>query len=340
MENSFWRTCLLAALLACASLAPGPAPGAETNPAPEAVSRPATNALAESDQQLRSYLKLQEQLHATLLAIENARLESSQAMRTNAEALSVRLEFLEHSLAQQREQNLQTLRESNRTLLLMAGSIVGLGLLALAFAALFQSRGVNRLADIATGFAHERALLAGALPANPGSGERLWLDTGSAPGGSSALLATIDRLERRIREMEDAAQPLLPFADAAQPNGENKFPAVRNGSSDARPADRASVLLGKGQVLLSLGQADAALACFDEAILAAPHHAEAHVKRGLALEKLKRPDDALACYDRAIALNRSLTQAYLCKGAVFNRQERFAEALACYEQALRSETKA
>lgn len=337
MDNCLWRTWLLAGLLLWT--ATGRAPGAETNTAAEPAARPPTNALAEAELQLRSYLKLQEQLHATLLAIEQARAESSREMQTNAEVLSARLEFLESALARQREQHLQSTQESSRTMLLMAGSIVGVGLLALAFTAMFQSRGMNRLAEIATGFSTERAMLAGVLPAHTGAGETLLLGPSPAHATNQAMLATIDRLERRIHELEDTAQPMLPFTDANPPNGENRSSAARNGA-EPRPTDHATVLLGKGQVLLSLGRLEAALACFDEAVQIAPNHAEAHMKRGLAFERLKRPDDALDCYDRAIAANRSLTQAYLSKGAVFNRQERYAEALACYEQALRSEAKA
>jgi tetratricopeptide (TPR) repeat protein len=314
--------------------------GAETNATLEAAPpRPTTNSIADAELQLRRYLKLQEQLHATLLAVEQARVESSQELRTNAQVLSSRLEFLESALAAQREQNLRATQESNRTMLLMAGSIVGLGLLALAFTAMFQSRGMNRLADIATGLSTERAMLAGVLPAHTSAHEPLLIGPGPVHATNQAMLATIDRLERRIRELEDSAQPMLPFTDTLPANGDGKSAAARNGA-EHRTVDHVSVLLGKGQVLLSLGQADAALACFDEAVQVAPNHADAHMKRGQALERLKRPDDAIACYDRAITLNRSLTQAYLSKGAVFNRQERYAEALACYEQALRSETKA
>jgi tetratricopeptide (TPR) repeat protein len=329
---------MLAVFLACCAAAQ--AVGAETNAPAEAAVRPPSNFLAEAELQMRSYLRLQEQLHATLLAVEQARAESAQAMRTNAEVLSTRLEFLENALARQREQNLRATQESNRTMLVMAATIIGLGLLALAFTAMFQSRGMNRLAEIATGFSTERALLAGVLPAHTASSDPLQLGPGPARATNMAMLATIERLERRIRELEDSAQPMLPFTDAIPTPAEGRSAAARNGGAEPRPGDRATMLLGKGQVLLSLGQAEAALACFDEAAQAAPNNAEAHLKRGQALERLKRPDDALACYDRAIALNRSLTQAYLGKGAVFNRQERYAEALACYEQALRAETKA
>jgi len=339
MDNLLTRTWLLAGLLVWA--VSGQSLGAETNTVTEVPApKPATNSITEAELQLRAYLKLQEQLHATLLAVEQAREEASQDSKTNAQALSARLEFLEDTLAQQREQNQRAAQESNRTVLLMAGSIVGVGLLALAFAALFQSRGMNRLAEIATGLSTERAMLAGVLPAHAGSGEPLLLGPGPAHATNQAMLATIDRLERRIRELEDSAQPMLPFTDAITPNGEGRIPPARNGGADNRPADQAAVLLGKGQVLLSLGQAEAALACFDDAAQAAPNSAEAHMKRGQALERLKRTEEALACYDRAIALNRSLTQAYLSKGALFNRQERYAEALACYEQALRAEAKA
>jgi len=337
MDNCLWRTWLLAGLLVWSAL--GRVTGAETNATAEVAARPPANSTADAELELRRYLRLQEQLHATLLAIEQARVESSQDMRTNAQVLSTRLELLEDALVRQREQHLQSVQASNRTMFLMAGSIVGIGLLALAFTALFQSRGMNRLAEIATGFATERAMLAGVLPAHTGTSEPLLLGPGPAHATNQAMLATIDRLERRIRELEDTSQPMLPFTDASPPNGETRSATPRNGA-ELRPADHASVLLGKGQVLLSLGQFEAALACFDEAVQTAPNHAEAHMKRGLALERLKRLDDAIACYDRAIALNRSLTQAYLSKGAVFNRQERYAEALACYEQALRSETKA
>lgn len=306
-----------------------------TNAVAEPVPRAATNTVSEVEQQqLRTYLKLQEQLHSTLLAIEQARQEASQETRTNADVLTARLAQLEKSLAEQREQQVQTMHASNRTMLVMAGSIVGLGLLALAFTALFQSRGMNRLAEIATGFSNDRA-----LPANLDQGERLLLSNGSANGANKALLATIDRLEQRIQELEHTAHPTLPLFVPAHSNGESAAHRSLKGRGDSLPSDHASVLLGKGQVMLSLGQADGALACFDEAIEVAPDHAEAHLRRGMALEKLKRWSEAIASCDRAIALNESLTQAHLCKGGIFNRQERYTEALACYEQALRTESK-
>src|SRR5262245_56344448 len=71
----------------------------DTNSTSEPLLKAGTNQTAESDLQLRTYLKLQEQLHVTLQAIESARQESSQDFRTNADALAQRLELLEQSLA-------------------------------------------------------------------------------------------------------------------------------------------------------------------------------------------------------------------------------------------------
>ncbi len=310
---------------------------AETTAAPEVATRPNTNFPPDGEVQLRAYLKLQEQLHSTLLAIEQARAESSLETQTNADALASRLEALERTLSQQREQQFQTLHESNRTLLVLAGVVAGLGLLALTFAAFFQSRGMNRLAEIATGMPKEALPQVPGLPAGD-SGERLLLGAGGSGANGRNLAATIQHLEERLHELEQTTQPALPSPDTVPASDRRPQKTIDIGS--AMPGgDHVSVLIGKGQVLLSLGQAENALHCFDDVIVQAPNHAEAHVKKGMALERLKRLDEAIACYDRAIALNRSLTQAYLAKGGIYNRQERYAEALECYEQALRSEAR-
>ncbi len=309
---------------------------AETNSSPAIAPVAVTNDPAATERQLRHYLKLQEQLHATLLAIEQARLESSLEARTNADILTARLEQIERSLAQQREQQLQASKESSHTVLWIGGGIVGLGLVALVISMFLQSRGVNRLAQVADGFQHDRALLGAGLPLGTSSSDRLLLGNGSANGPNKTLLSTIDRLERRVQELEGTTESSEDTL-ALQLADEN--PRRRNGAAERRPADQVSVLLGKGNVLLSLAKAEEALACFNDAIGISPNLAEAHLKRGLALERLKRLDDAVEAYDRAITLNKSLTQAYLSKGGIYNLQERYNEALECYERALRSEVR-
>jgi len=285
---------------------------------------------AETQRVLRSYLHLQEQLHATLLAIEQARMENALAARTNSEALAARLKLIEESLLQSREQQMESMRHSSRTMLTLAGVFVSVGFLTLLFMAYFQLRGMNRLAEIATG------LPGGHFPAALEPGEARLLGPGGVGGLRTARLhGLIERLEGRIQELENAAHA------AHTPNGPGErkpYPNLRDGA--ARTPSHTTVLLGKGQTLLNLGQPEGALDCFDEVLAIEPDNAEVHLRKGMALERLRRFDEAVACCDRAIALDRSLTQAYLCKGSLFNQQERYSEALECYEQALRTEAKA
>lgn len=330
------RYLLLLFLTAGASL---PLWSADTNPVAGTMVVPSTNAdsamPSETDRQLRGYLKLQEQLHSTLQAIEQARLEASLEARTNAELLATRLELLEQNLARQRELQLKASHDSGVLALWLGGGIVAIGLIALAASMYFQTRGVHRLAQVADGFQTDRALLGGGLPLGLGGSERLLLGSGASGNGNKTLLATIDRLEQRVLELEGTSTGEIAIENGEVPETKSRR---RNGGSQRKPADQSTVLLSKGTVLLSLGKPEEALACFDEAIAASPNLAEAQLKRGMALEKLKRLDEAIRSYDRAIALNKSLTQAYLSKGAIFNQQERFNEALECYERALRSES--
>jgi tetratricopeptide (TPR) repeat protein len=292
--------------------------------------------MAEAERTLRSYLQLQEQLHSALLAIEQARRENSVAARTNADALAARLAMIEESLDRQRDQQSESLRSSNRTLLVLGGTLIGVGFVSLVVMVFFQLRGMNRLAEMASGMPLAPGLpVAGAL----GAGDpRLLGPAGSGPE-TARLHGVIERLERRIQELEGATRPTKLAAAAIDiPAASSERTTVD--SPSGRGTGQATVLLGKGQALLSLGQHEGALRCFDEALAAAPGHAEAHVRRGQALERLKRFDEALASYDQALALDPSVTQAYLGKGSVFNQQERYGEALDCYEQALRSESAA
>lgn len=306
---------------------------AETNavstpPLPPPVPAKTAEESLEAQRILRSYLQLQEQLHATLMAIEQARAESTLASRSNADLLTARLELIEKALQQQQEQQRESMQQSNRTMLVLAGIFVGVGFLTLLFMALFQLRGMNRLAEIATGLPAGRMLGAGAFPNSMEGGDPRLLGATGEPLGDR-LQSVVERMERRIGDLETTAHS--PATNGGNGNG--------NGRTEAAAADpQLSALLGRGESLLKLGQSADALHCFEEALARAPHCAEAHVKRGMALEQLKRNDAAIEAYDRAIAIDRSITLAYLRKGSLFNQQEKFGEALDCYEQALRVES--
>ena len=292
-----------------------------------------------SQDTLRSYLQLQEQLHATQLAIEHSRTQAEAAAAENAKALAARLSSIEQALAAQRAQELEAMQSSNKVMLVVAGLFAALGFLAMLFMAIFQWRTINRLAEIAAALPVAHALGAGPAFAALGAGDAHQVTVDPPEQSNQRLLGALERLEKRICELEHTAHP--PLHDGAALDPEANPPAAQSEAEPAaagRPdAARITVLLGKGQSLLNLDQAEEALGCFDQVLALDANHPEALVKKGAALERLRKLDEAIACYDRAIAADSSLTVAYLYKGGLFNRMERFSEALECYEQALRTQ---
>ncbi len=354
-------TVLAACLAALGWLSPVLAAATDTNalsPANPPVELTSAAALTNP-----TTLVLTQDLSAVALeAIERVRLEAVATARTNAAAFAERLQTLEQTLMAQRERELAVLRESNHLLLLVVGVLAGAGLFGVFLIGWFQLRAMRRFAEAAGALPMGQTLSLVHSPVALGAGEMHLVAANAAEQSSTRFLTTLERLEQRIHELEHTTAPLPP-SSAAQANGEQfplsvgpplkslvsgaLAPAARAAHGKARAAgaaneklDRAALLLGKGQALLSLGQGEDALACFDEAVALAPQNVEALVKRGTALERLKRLEEAIECYDRAIALDGAQTLAYLHKGAACNRLARFGEALACYEKALQSQKEA
>jgi tetratricopeptide (TPR) repeat protein len=297
----------------------------------------------DSQQILRSYLQLQEQLHSALLAIEQSRQESEQANKRSAEAVSARLKLIEQAITTQREREAESTRSANRMMVTVASVLGGIGLVAILLTLWFQFRAMNRLADIA-GVLSPGHLMGHTPQSLLTAGESVPLASTRVDTASQRLLGAIDRLEKRVHELEHTGQ--APGEERqgngnanGNANGDAVADAIAIDSEELDAAQNASVLLGKGQALLNLGDAEKALECFDQILALQPDHPEALVKKGTALERLKRLEDAVRCYDHAIACDHTMTLAYLCKGGVFNQLERFSEALECYEQALRTQHK-
>jgi tetratricopeptide (TPR) repeat protein len=285
-----------------------------------------TNAAAT----LRSYVQLQEQLHAAQLAIERNRLEAERAATRNVEIIAERLQTLENSLSAQRGRELEKLEGANRLMLIIGGACAAVGFLAMLLTAYLQWRAVGRLTEFSMLSQASFTLGRGALPAPGGEGGSV-----AADQASSRLFGALDRLEKRILELEHTAH--VPLEEATVHTTTET--ASTSATALAPQNGRITVLIAKGQSLLSLDKIDEAVACFDEILALEPKHAETLVKKGEALERLRRADEAVLCYDAAITADASMTIAYLHKGGLFNRMERYEEALKCYEQALRTQEK-
>jgi tetratricopeptide (TPR) repeat protein len=316
-----------------------------TNASVAAVAKPEDTNNLET---LRAYLQLQEQLHLTQLAIEENRKEARDAASQSAQVLTERLQSIEKALSAQRARELEAMQSSNRVMLTVAGTFAAVGFVAMLLMAYFQWRTVHGLAEISAPIT-KRSLDPGPTLAALAQGDPQVLTSAPVPEVNRRLLGTLERLEERIHELEHTPHPALnagvPSGDqsALSENGHPTSAASQGGPSNrgeaAGPegADHLRVLLGKGQSMLNLDKAEAALTCFEEALALEPSNAEALIKKGVALERLQKLDQAIECFDRAISVDGSMTIAYLHKGGLFNRMERFNEALECYEQALRTQ---
>jgi tetratricopeptide (TPR) repeat protein len=341
---------------------------AETNFTTGGKDQPAEGSAEWSQHVVQSYQQLQEEQRSMLVAIEQARQDAAAATRAveqarqdaeasakrNSDEVEARLNRIEQSVTAEREHELETVRLSQRSTLITVGIFASLGFLGILFFVVFLLRIMNRRTETIIAQFTGQALGPGFMPAALTAGGGHMVPASRVEQSTARFVNTIERLEKRINELEGVSEPL--------PNGES--PEVKNpadpstapgemhteASEPETAASRAktekaerdariALLLGKGQALLSLQQADTALVCFDEAIALDSTIAEAFIKKGVALEKLGKLDEAIDCYDRAIALDDSMTMAYLNKGGVFNRLERYGEALQCYEQALRAQQK-
>src|ERR1051325_1511532 len=236
---------------------PGPAPAAKSEE-------------SGSQEALRSYLQLQEQLHATELAIERNRKEAELASARNAEAVANRLQAIEQSLAFQRAKELDAMQGANRVMLIVAGSFAAVGFLAMLLMAYFQWRTVNRLAEISVNLPPSRRLgPAVAFPAL-GSGETPLVTVSPAEQSNQELAGALEKLQQRIHELEHTSHSSL--AENHPPgNGAPKAAEAAGVESDPEAA-RLQSILGKGQSLLSLDNIEGALACYDEVLAIKPGH--------------------------------------------------------------------
>ena len=313
-------------LMVCACLAFGARiSAAETNSTASAMPSNAVN----------GYLQIQAQLHDTQLAIEKNRQLAEAGAKRNADEMAAHIEDLQQTIAALRANEIAATQKTQQLTLILAGTFGTIGLGVILLMAYAQWRTVTRLVELssfpprAPGLGNGRPLPMLEPGGEPASPRRTAVELSSA-----RLHGVVERLEKRILELEHTARPPLKATTSTAVNGQNGTPAASNDHDEC-----VAGLLAEGQSLVGANEAEKALKCFDEALELQPKHAEALVKKGGALEKLGRLDDAIACYDRAIAANDGMTIAYLHKGGLFNRMARYDEALHCYEQALRTQEK-
>ncbi|MGB7769973.1 MAG: hypothetical protein WBN22_14125 [Verrucomicrobiia bacterium] len=284
---------------------------------------------------LNALLQIQDQLHATQLLIESNRMAAAAEAEREAADLNARLQLLEQTVAAQRAGETEATQKAQRLTLILAGAFGVVGLVAMLLMAYSQWRTVTRLVELTTFQSSARALDGrGASPMLPAGEVHAAPPVATVQSSNARLFNVVERLEKRILELEHTAR--APLAETTAP------PA--GGYNGAAPAwaDRDECianLLAEGQLSLNRDEPEKALECFDQAMALDPKRTETLIKKADALEKLNRFEEALVCYDDAIAADGSMTIAYLHKGGLFNRMSRYEEALQCYEHALHTHDK-
>jgi tetratricopeptide (TPR) repeat protein len=282
---------------------------------------------------MRSFLHLQEQLHATQLAVERSRIEADAAALRNNEALNKRLELLESALDNASQANSTAvtaanlqIQKSNSQTMMFAGIFVLMGFLALALTGWMQWKTVSHLTGV--------PLVAGFPGRLPREATPLQFGSQSGDAASVRLSDALGKLEHRIAEVEETSHEATPSTAAHAASAQT---SLRSGAAGSRPQGEVelSALIEEGEGLLAGEDPQKAIEHFDAILEKHPAHAEVLLHKGTALERLHRDQEAIECYDRAIRADKDLTMAYLHKGGLFNRLERFSEAMECYEQALR-----
>jgi tetratricopeptide (TPR) repeat protein len=282
---------------------------------------------------MNAYIQIQAQLHQSQMIEDSNREQVIATLQQNASALDSRLQRLEQKMAEQRASEAESARRVEQTMLLVAG----IGMLALAAVVtmvFLQLRTATRLIELsmapASGSNGSRTLpvveTAAALPASA----RAALEFSNA-----RLLGVIDRLEKRILELEETVRIPLNGNGNGNGHGHDSSETERDTPSDRRVED----LIVEGQLYLDTNKTDKALQCFNTALDIQPDNPDALIKKAAALEKLGQIEKAITCYDRAIDLGDSNTTALLQKGGMLNRLARYDEALQCYERALQTQEK-
>ena len=179
--------------------------------APTALAAESSNEpAAGANETLRSYLQLQEQLHATQLALERNRQESEALAARNAEAVAARFKSIEAAVSSQRLTEMQsmqtTLQSNSRLMLIVGGSIAGVGFFVLLATGYLQWRSVNRLAEFSALIHSSRAALA--APA-PSQAENQLLGVGETGQANTKLFGALTQLEQRIHELEHSTNEKL-----------------------------------------------------------------------------------------------------------------------------------
>lgn len=368
---------MILGLLVVQAGAQSAATGGVTKAGSTATNTPASGAPANDLVQtewLKSYLQLKEELHQAQLAMMNHRLAAETTANTQAAALAEKMDAIRQTLETERARQQQDVQTSNRTVLWAAAGFGLIGLLAVLLAPLLQWRAFHRLAEEIR--ARPALPPAGSSPAPlalAGAGlDDLAHQDRTVALSNQRLLAMIDRMERRIIELEQTGRSPLP-APALASGSQSSDTRAAEPAASAPPVAAASSAAGAATVapvnglhgsattpaessssnLSATFRAAARAAVAASASPSSPSLAtptpprvplsgpEGQVAlllgKGRVLLTANQVQDALACYDEILKINARHAEALLRKGSALERLKRDDEAIRYYDRAIASD---
>ncbi len=99
-------------------------------------------------------------------------------------------------------------------------------------------------------------------------------------------------------------------------------------------AARTMALFNHAIALTAAGQAEQAVASYEQAIAAKPDHAQAYANRGVLLAQLGRLDAAIDSHSRSLAIDPKQAQVFANRGNAYFLRKQLPEAARDFEQAL------
>jgi tetratricopeptide (TPR) repeat protein len=305
-----------------------------------------------SPDMLRAYLQLQEQVHATQLAIERNRQEADEIAARTAEGLNGRLKAIEESLTAQRAGELQAMQGSNRIMLMLAGMFAAIALVAMFVMAFFQWRTVNRLAEISVNAASGAFAFAGRPVAALGPGDSHAVtvappESSSAPPSTGVgLLNAVERLEKRVNELEHTAHPPL---NEAKEDGNSSTNQLKTSSdanelkSNSAPSEEKKVSAADEPNGDASSNGISPESSMNSAVTNGPPATETGringlLGKGQSLLNVDKAEEALACFDEALMLDARNAEALVKKGTALERLRKLEEAIECYDRAIAADS--
>src|ERR1017187_6723618 len=211
----------------------------ETNSLPMRKDLPSEGSAEWAQHVVQSYQQIQEEQRSMLVGIEQARQDAATAARAveqarqdaetsakrNSDEVEARLNRIEQSVTAQREHEIEPVRLSQRSTLITVGIFASLGFLGTIFFVVFLLRIMNRRTETLITQFTGQMLGTGFTPAALAAGDTHVVSVNRVEQSTARFVNTIERLERRINELEGTSEPM---SDAEPP--ELKKPA------DAPPA--------------------------------------------------------------------------------------------------------